>query len=58
MKDVTDSILQKGRKKNVVRDVAIYLSRDLSGESDVDLGKYFGKADSAQSQVEETDKAD
>jgi len=34
-----DLILQKGRKKNVVRDVAIYLSRDLTCESGVDLGK-------------------
>jgi len=41
MKDTTDLILQKGCKKNVVRDVAIYLSRDLTGESGVDLGKYF-----------------
>jgi hypothetical protein len=37
MKDTIDLILQKGRKKNVTRDVAIYLSRDLTGESSVDL---------------------
>jgi len=40
-------ILQKGRKKNVVRDAAIYLSRDFTGESGVDLGKYFGNISGA-----------
>jgi chromosomal replication initiation ATPase DnaA len=35
-------ILRKGTKKNTARDVAIYLARELSGESGVDLGKYFG----------------
>ena len=35
-------ILRKGAKKNTARDVAIYLARELSGESGVDLGKYFG----------------
>jgi len=39
---MTDMILQKGRKKNVDQDVAIYLSRDLTGESGVELGNYFG----------------
>jgi chromosomal replication initiation ATPase DnaA len=43
----TDLILQKGLKKNEVRDVAIYLSRDLTGESGVDLGKYFGNISGA-----------
>jgi hypothetical protein len=43
----TDLILQKGRKKNVVRDVAIYLSRGFTGESGVDLGKYFGNISGA-----------
>ncbi len=43
----TDLNLQKVRKKNVVRDVAIYLSRDLSGESGVDLAKYFGNISGA-----------
>jgi putative transposase len=43
----TDLILQKGRKKNVVRDVAIYLSRDFTGDSGVDLGKYFGNISGA-----------
>ena len=38
----TNQILRKGAKKNTARDVAIYLVRELSGESGVDLGKYFG----------------
>ena len=42
-----DLVLQKGLKKNVTRDVAIYLSRDLTGESGVDLGKYFGNISGA-----------
>ncbi len=33
---------QQGAKKNTPHDVAIYLARELSGESGVDLGKYFG----------------
>jgi hypothetical protein len=37
-----NQILRKGVKKNTARDVAIYLARELSGESGVDLGKYFG----------------
>ena len=36
-----DQILRKGAKKNTARDVAIYLARELSGESGVDLRKYF-----------------
>ena len=43
----TDLILQKGRKKNMVRDVAIYLSRELTGDSGVNLGKYFGNISGA-----------
>jgi len=43
----TDLILQKGRKKNVVRDGALYLSKDLPGETGVDLGKYFGNISGA-----------
>jgi chromosomal replication initiation ATPase DnaA len=35
-----NQILRKGAKKNAARDVAIYLARELSGESGVDLGKY------------------
>ena len=37
-----EQILRKGAKKNTARDVAIYLVRELSGESGVDLVKYFG----------------
>jgi hypothetical protein len=37
-----EQILRKGAKKNTARDVAIYLTRELSGEIGVDLGKYFG----------------
>ncbi len=37
-----DQILRKGAKKNTARDVAIYLAKELSRESGVDLGKYFG----------------
>jgi putative transposase len=35
-------ILQKGKKGNLARDVAIYLSREMTGESGVDLGRHFG----------------
>lgn len=35
-------ILQKGKKGNLTRDVAIYLSREMTGESGVALGCYFG----------------
>ena len=37
-----ERIVQKGRKGNTARDVAIYLSRELSGASGAHLGKYFG----------------
>lgn len=37
-----ETIIQKGKKKNLVRDVAIYLSREMTGESGVSLGRYFG----------------
>ena len=37
-----DYILQKGRKKNVARDLAMYIARDISGESVKNLGEYFG----------------
>ena len=37
-----EQILRKGAKRNTARDVAIYLARELSGESGVELGKYFG----------------
>jgi REP element-mobilizing transposase RayT len=37
-----EDILQKGRKQNKAREIAIYLARDLSGLSGKELGKYFG----------------
>ena len=37
-----DDILKKGRKKNMARDMAIYLARDLCGKPNVDLGAFFG----------------
>ena len=37
-----EKILEKGRKGNLARDMAIYLARDLSGESAQRLGAYFG----------------
>ena len=42
-----EQILRKGAKRNTARDVAIYLARELSGESGVDLGKYFGNISGA-----------
>lgn len=40
-------LLNKGRKRNIARDTAIYLARDLTGESGKALGKYFGKISGA-----------
>jgi hypothetical protein len=37
-----ETILRKGRKRNLARDLAIYLSRELTGETGVALGRYFG----------------
>ncbi len=37
-----DQIIAKGRKNNKAREVAIYLSRDMSGVSCKNLGLYFG----------------
>ncbi|MBW2410699.1 MAG: transposase [Deltaproteobacteria bacterium] len=37
-----DLILQKGRKRNKAREVAIYFARNLTGISCKDLGSYFG----------------
>lgn len=34
-------ILKRGRKKNTARDMAIYLARDLTGETCKNLGAYF-----------------
>ena len=42
-----DMILAKGRKRNTARDVAILLARDLTGESGVKLGEFFGKISGA-----------
>jgi len=36
-----ESILQKGKKKNLARDVAIYLCREMTGETSVVLGRRF-----------------
>lgn len=35
-------IVSKGRKKNLPRDVSIYLSCEISGKEKVTLGEYFG----------------
>lgn len=37
-----EAILRKGKKRNFARDVAIYLSREMTGESGVELGRHFG----------------
>ncbi len=37
-----ETILQKGKKSNIARDAAIYLSREMTGESGVALGRCFG----------------
>jgi len=37
-----ESILQKGKKRNSQRDVAIYLCRQMTGETGVVLGRHFG----------------
>jgi len=37
-----EQILEKGRKKNKAREIAIYLARDFSGLSGRQLGEYFG----------------
>jgi chromosomal replication initiation ATPase DnaA len=37
-----DSILLKGIKRNPARNVAIYLCREMTGETGVSLGRYFG----------------
>ena len=41
-KVTVDRILTSGRKRNVERDIAIYLSRELSGLSGQTLGRRFG----------------
>lgn len=42
-----ETILQKGRKRNVARDFAIYLVRVLSGEKGKNIGEYFGNISGA-----------
>jgi chromosomal replication initiation ATPase DnaA len=42
-----ECILIRGRKRNIERDVAIYLSRELSGLSGQALGRYFGEVSGA-----------
>ena len=42
-----EMIVEKGRKGNTARDVAIYLARDLTGVSGVTLGDYFGNISGA-----------
>jgi REP element-mobilizing transposase RayT len=37
-----ERILRKGKKRNLARDLAIYLSRQMTGESGVALGRLFG----------------
>jgi REP element-mobilizing transposase RayT len=43
----TGMIVQKGRKGNMARDVAIYLAKDLTGVSGIKLGEYFGNISAA-----------
>jgi hypothetical protein len=42
-----ETILKKGSKKNTARDLAIYLARDLTGETGKNLGEYFGSISGA-----------
>jgi len=37
-----ETIRQKGLKRNLVRDIAIYISRQITGKSGVDIGIFFG----------------
>ncbi|MBU2102221.1 MAG: transposase, partial [Candidatus Omnitrophica bacterium] len=40
-------IRQKGLKRNLARDVAIYIAREITGKSAVDLGGFFGSISGA-----------
>jgi chromosomal replication initiation ATPase DnaA len=40
-------ILRKGRKKNLARDISIYLVREMTGESGKSLGEFFGNITNA-----------
>ena len=42
-----DLILRKGLKKNLARDTSIYLTRELTSESGISLGEYFGNISNA-----------
>ena len=42
-----EQILAKGKKRNIARDVAIYLARDLAGKSGKELGEIFGNVSGA-----------
>ena len=42
-----EEIRLKGKKGNLPRDIAIYLSQGLTGESGVNLGRYFGNISGA-----------
>jgi putative transposase len=43
----TNAILRKGLKKNMARDVAIFLARELTGETGKRIGEYFGNISGA-----------
>jgi len=36
-----ERILQKGKKRNLARDVAIYLCREMTEETSIALGRWF-----------------
>jgi REP-associated tyrosine transposase len=40
-------ILSRGRKRNIARDMAIYLSRNITDDTVVNLGSYFGNISGA-----------
>jgi len=42
-----DMILRKGLKRNLARDTSIYLARELTSESGISLGEYFGSVSNA-----------
>ncbi|UCD78449.1 MAG: transposase [Desulfobacterales bacterium] len=43
----TKAILRKGLKRNMARDVAIFLARELTGETGKRIGEYFGNISGA-----------
>ena len=42
-----EQILAKGKKRNIARDVTIYLARELTGKGGKELGKIFGNVSGA-----------